>query len=241
MQCPHCGVDLKFKERGGRRCSVCRREFAFEPRGHSLRLTDKRFRLVTEKLSANGALRYTPAQLQHALSRKIIAEQKPTNIGCLIIFSIVFGLAAGVVIGSVFQPLIGVIAFMLVAGGGLFWSARQHRRPFYHSLPMQLNTFYRDVIDRWQQVYGSPPTGLIDRQMLQHLCYDTPAPDRLRAVLACPERSVLDCLCANGLPERLGLGLIPAAPPSHKRRASHFDQGGATDRCVRAGGALAAV
>ena len=69
MNCPHCVVTLKHRERSGRRCGHCGREFVFEPRDHLSRLTDVRVRHAAEWLGDGGRFRYTLGQLTAAVGR----------------------------------------------------------------------------------------------------------------------------------------------------------------------------
>lgn len=220
MKCPHCAAELLHRERGRRRCAKCKREFALEPKGHPLRLHDLRFQQVVAKLSQNGTRRYTPRQLHYAFGRKVVREQKPkgvgAGIGCFALSCIVTGIPVGVLVSGMmasmnsarFDGLILLLGLMLIAGLALVITAVYMRQPFRPNLPMTPDQFQREVLGRWQQVYGTLPPGLIDpRQPLP----PDPPPGQLRAVLACPDRDVFLCLRANGLPEHLSLGLLPTS------------------------------
>jgi hypothetical protein len=69
MNCPHCVVTLKHRERSGRRCGRCGREFVFEPRDHLSKLTDVRVRHAAEWLGDGGRFRYTLGQLAATVGR----------------------------------------------------------------------------------------------------------------------------------------------------------------------------
>jgi len=98
------------------------------------------------------------------------------------------------------------LVFAMAIGIGLMISAIRKSRPFHPRLPMNFHDFQRDVIGRWQRVYGALPPGMIDpRRPLP----PDPAPADQRAVLACPVPDILTCLRANRVPERLGIGLLP--------------------------------
>jgi len=72
VKCPHCQVDLKYRERSSGRCPHCRQPFALEPRANPLGLGDVGLRKLAERLSQQGAYRYTAAQLAHfAILRKL--------------------------------------------------------------------------------------------------------------------------------------------------------------------------
>src|SRR5688500_12579764 len=67
MTCPHCRENLRRRERVGRRCVRCGREFALDPQTAPFRLNDLHLREVARRLSHNGLLRFTTAQLYHAV------------------------------------------------------------------------------------------------------------------------------------------------------------------------------
>jgi DNA-directed RNA polymerase subunit RPC12/RpoP len=81
MICPHCNANLLYKERGGKRCSRCRKKFALEPKQNPLRLHDLRFQKLDMRLSRGGGLFYTGPQLLHQAGRKLLDGKKP-NYGC---------------------------------------------------------------------------------------------------------------------------------------------------------------
>lgn len=205
MRCPHCATSLTYRQRGNQRCSVCKREFALEPKTQPMKLSDTGLRKLAEKMSANGALFYTPAQVLHYASRKHVAAQKPKTmpVGCLLIVVLVIG---GLLTNVAPWPVVALLAAgaLLIGWWGI---RRQRQRPFYPQLPLTLGVFQQRVLERWREVYGQLPAGLIDQADL-HQRRRQPAPGDLRAVLLCPEPAILDCLQANDLPARLGLGLL---------------------------------
>jgi hypothetical protein len=68
MICPHCTASVKHRERSGHRCGHCGREFVFEPRDHSSRLTDVQVRRAAAWLG-EGRFRYTLGQLTATVGR----------------------------------------------------------------------------------------------------------------------------------------------------------------------------
>jgi hypothetical protein len=74
-------------------------------------------------------------------------------------------------------------------------------------MPMSLEQFRDKIIKRWTAIYGERPAGLIDSRTKRS---DQPSSDQLRGVLLCPKQDILACLRANGIHQKLGLGLIPA-------------------------------
>ena len=90
MTCPHCSASLTRKQRAGLTCDLCKKEFAFDPKDHTLGLHDLRFRRATERLGVNGT-KYTASQLRLTLTRK--APAKGSLLGVAIALMIVGGLA----------------------------------------------------------------------------------------------------------------------------------------------------
>lgn len=219
MKCPHCATELRYRERGRRRCSTCKREFACEPKQNPLALTDTRMQTTAGKLSANGTLFYTPDQLLYALSRQTLAKRR-TATGCLVpalVGSLFFGIIVGLTSGS---GLAGLAAVLLLIGVGVlseYFRREQHKHP---RLPMGSDSFQAKILNRWQQIYGALPPGLLSANELTGLTKSTAQPQPLRAVLACPEPDILVCLRANGLVEQLGLALLPAQAPRNDAEAA---------------------
>jgi hypothetical protein len=212
MTCPHCSKSLTYKQRTGRKCGECRREFAFEPRGHPLALHDNRFRRIVKKLSENGELRYTADQLRHAVVRKPVAMQKQSGAGCTAA-TLVAAAIAGFVVGAALAPLAGLfVAGIIAIAGGVTISVRR-LRPFVPSMPIGLEGFRSTVIDRWRSVYGEAPEGLVDQAAVDAMPPASRPTEKLDAVVVSPERDVLACLLANNVPKRLHIGLLPVAPP----------------------------
>lgn len=70
MTCPHCAARLKHRERSGKRCARCGRQFVFEPRAHWSRLTDVRVQRAAAGLGDNNRFRYTFGQLTAVVARR---------------------------------------------------------------------------------------------------------------------------------------------------------------------------
>ncbi|GIJ49301.1 hypothetical protein Val02_61870 [Virgisporangium aliadipatigenens] len=67
MRCPHCRENLRRHERYGGSCDRCGREFALDPYSAPFRLNDLHLRAVARRLSHDGLLSFTSAQLYHAV------------------------------------------------------------------------------------------------------------------------------------------------------------------------------
>lgn len=218
MICPHCQADIRRKERYGRRCSRCRQEFALEPKENPLRLHDIRFQKIIDRISQEGQLFYTPAQLLHVSSQKTVTTANAPGCGCIFTALIVGGFTLFFVMGSDF-PVLGSLPTPVQFGLGLaalllilaFAIARTYdmRRPWvYLKLPMTLKDFEAQIIDRWQRIYEPAIPGLMDEAAQQAARTRQPAVSDLKAVLVSPATDILLCLQANGLAEELGLGML---------------------------------
>ena len=66
----------------------------------------------------------------------------------------------------------------------------------------------------WERIHGMLPGRVTAQEAMALRRFQLP-PSRVRAVLASPVADVLDCLRANGLPQRLGLALINPDQPTN--------------------------
>lgn len=210
MICPHCQANLLYRERSGRKCSRCKREFALEPKQNSFRLHDIRFKKLVEKLSVENTLYYTPEQLRYQAARKVIPTlRKPNSLISLGLIVVGWAIAGYIISGFLAsQSIVRLLVGLVILVGGVWYGLG--RAPLGIMKPRQ---FWNKVIERWTQVYGKPPTRLLSPDEIKHMRTEQSMPEPLRAILVCPEREVLACLQANRLPEELGLGLLPDKPP----------------------------
>lgn len=193
MICPRCGQDIKYKERNNNQCSKCYKEFAFEPKTHPLLITDKYFLKVTEKLSDNGKLFYTPQQLQTALSRKKLAAK-----GTLIVI-IILAIISSILIAVFFYPLlIFVIPLWIIAILAQFFYFGK-----FISLPQTIDEFVDSVIYRWKSVYGDFPKKLIMEKPNRSY-----ASLNLRGILFCETDDTANFILANQLNIKFGLTVV---------------------------------
>lgn len=215
MICPHCEKSLRYRERGGRTCSVCKRAFALEPKDNTFRLHDVRMRKLIENLGNGEGLRYTPTQLWYAAAR----NHTPTQVvayGCIATFLVVLTAFLMVVISgsSGFDPdvvrpvvVVGVVFLalsLLLAARG----SRRAKRTGRVEVPMSTEVFRSAVIDRWVAVYGGPPAGLTDKGRAQYPVIPGDGGQGPRLALLCPDRTVLACLTLNGAHKTHSLALM---------------------------------
>jgi hypothetical protein len=207
--CPHCARSLQYKQRGRRRCTYCKQHFAFEPKANKLRLHDLKVRKLADRLSDNGRLRYTVAQLWYAVSRKAVAERPKPLPGCGC-FVFVAGMVAtgillsqaklrgGVVIGALIaMGVVIALAYLLLVSVRQRMQRERAIRP-----PVPLGEFRDMILRRWAEVYNQLPHDLVDEEMAT-----APAIPQPRLALVCPDRAVLACLGANGAPQTLSMML----------------------------------
>lgn len=223
MICPHCAADLKYRERTGRRCSRCRREFALEPKTDTFGLHDLRMRRVVSLLTDPvttprpegaerpliGPMRYTAEQLRFATARKTIAATKriPSGWFTAIRVLLVLGFFSGFIAMTSNSGLLPVVLVVVPVLGVLLlvghFSTLDNRR--YPGEPVTPEKF-GEVLARWQAVYGTPPPGLLPPRPV------VPAgpPGRPRCAVFCPVAPIVDFLAGTDLPRRRGVLLVPS-------------------------------
>lgn len=215
MICPHCAQNLLHRERGGRRCSKCRREFALEPKESPFGLHDVRIRKLVERLQDGRGLRYTAEQLWYAAGRVKLPDGLGVFRGVRLQVSVTI---AGLGLLPIFLgglPVAAVIAVVVVVILLVDLGLRAVR-PWFEAratiqMPTSYNTFRKEVIGRWVKVYDEPPPGVLYGNTIRPPLLETP-----RYAVLCPDRSVLACLAANNVARTWGMMLadrIDALPP----------------------------
>jgi hypothetical protein len=225
MICPHCSQNIKYKERSNFSCSKCGKIFAFEPKTDPLKLTDTRFRNAWYKISNNKTCFFTAGQLQYLLHRKL-AKRRPGLLAVAIILTViapVFAILSFIALfnraddNTLFYIWGGaIVLFIAAAVGGFFlWYNRVYQKiPLSVEIIQSLNSFKPDVLNRWERVYKTKLDKLITPEVLQQ--HQPPPPETLKGFLVCADKDVLQCLAANRIDEKLGLGLIQLAQPTAK-------------------------
>jgi len=219
MKCPHCLADLKYRDRRDGKCAKCRRPFALEPRGDVLGMSDLRLHRLAERLSDQGKCWYTAAQLGHAAVRNRIRRKPQFDLRDRML---VIGIVAIMVLVSLFVSLFiepvrifSCIAFLVMIMLGIS-TARQYlefsKPPLYGFLPV-LERFEERYVVPWERIHGILPGRVTTQEAMVLRRFQLPS-SQVRAVLASPVADVLDCLRANGLPQRLGLALINPDQPA---------------------------
>lgn len=209
MICPHCSRNLLYKQRGRRRCAYCKKHFAFEPKTNKLKLHDLKVRKLAERLSDANKLRYTVTQLWYGAVRKQLGETRTPLAGCgcflvvggLISIGALAGLGVvdsntigGVAVGVVVVVLLAFVLLTVVRG------RLQREAEVRPAVPLGE---FRDMILRgWAEVYRGLPASMIDEELAT-----APVVAHPRVALVCPDRSVLACLGANGVPQTFAMAL----------------------------------
>jgi hypothetical protein len=186
--CPHCQTSLRRRERTDHQCSTCGRRIALDPKDNALGLHDLRLRRLIDSLSDGGRLAYTVEQLWYASARDTLRIDRRN------------------------AARRRETSWSLVPRN-TWRTGFAGQETVVVDVRMPLPVFQRTVVDRWAEVYGSPPPGMVDSDRVELPA----APDQPVLALLCPDRAVLTCLAANQVPQRLRLAVgddLTALPPS---------------------------
>ncbi|MCF8606496.1 hypothetical protein L5I01_24385 [Gordonia sp. HY442] len=210
MICPHCGVDVRYRERPDYTCNQCNREFALEPKSTPFQLNDLRALRLADKLRTDEGLRFTYEQFRYAAGKRTLETHLDSpwlfafwgTAGAIFFLTLTPGLPLALVAGP---DLIGVsggtlvawlfigsaclIALSMIINGLRRPSMLRNRRI---EVDGSLDDFAATVDDRWKSVYGTTIPGLVDerRAPIEHAASP-------RYAVLCPSRSVLVCLSWN--------------------------------------------
>ncbi len=229
MQCPHCGANLKYRERSDYRCSRCHKQFALEPKQNKLKLHDLAFRRRLDQVSQYGKLYFTADQLRYQVSRKqltSLATPYPAwRYGCNLIFPAILVLMVSIFVGSQFPVQINlpVVVFVFIIGMSIAIFLLYQRVHGDIAPALSLPEFQHDVLGRWEQIYPGNLERLIRPDLLAHLP-DSPPASRMRGALVCDQRDILNFLQANRVPARLGLALLPLKEPFSTTQQAALDR-----------------
>jgi uncharacterized membrane protein len=206
MKCPHCNEDLRYKERTGRRCSKCKREFAFEPKTDRLGLHDARFRKAIAKLSADGKLYFTAGQLLHFLSRRKIKNSFSAVRGLLIFLTVAAVFVSIVLFSTPVIYLTAPAAVLFAVLTIIFW-----RKEGNLNLPISKAEFEQNILPRWSAIYGDLPPRLLSENFATR---NSDVSEKARAAaLVCANDEILACLAANRIGEKFNLIFINLSQP----------------------------
>lgn len=166
-----------------------------EPKESPARMHDLRMRRLAEKLGDGRDLQYTPTQLWYAAARRDVPSVDRN-------YSSALGAACGIIllggficVVSGFVPVlpgIGTGVLLLIVVPLLLPFAKPwFRRRTTVRMPVTSDEFRSGVLNRWAQVYGGPPSGLVAEDIL------LPPVRQPQLALLCRDRAVLACLAAN--------------------------------------------
>ncbi|PWV85927.1 hypothetical protein SAMN05421630_10235 [Prauserella marina] len=218
MICPHCQRDLKRKERSDYRCYYCRRQFALEPKEGDIVMHDVRVRKLADKLSDGGRLRYTLPQLWYAAARGRLRDPVDTAgvIGCTVVglsvfvqlpIAVISSFDWGLILSAVLIMVgVWIVTYLVLKFALVPWCKRNGKVP----MPEELEKF-RSRVRRWEVVYREPPPRMADETNLV-----VPEIAEPRVAIVVPDRAVLACLAASGVPgehEAALVGSLAHVPP----------------------------
>ncbi|GAA4672964.1 hypothetical protein [Gordonia humi] len=229
MLCPHCGVDVLYRERPDRTCGKCGRVFAFEPRTSRYRLHDTRALRLAARLRTDENYRFTYEQLHYLLGKKGLDRRidsawrsvfwgTPAVIVALTIvpgMPLTFGLGVaalrldvGLAVGWLFGTSATLIVLSLIVNGLCRPSMLRDRRI---TMEYSAAEFAEQFSTRWRSVYGHDLPGVVDERRAP-----IRQPEHPRYTVLCPDRSVLVCLASNAISQTRALALVShpdQAPP----------------------------
>ncbi len=244
MQCPHCGANLKYRERSDYRCSRCHKQFALEPKQNKLKLHDLAFRRRLDQVSQYGKLYFTADQLRYQVSRKqltSLATPYPVwRYGFCLIITFLALLLPSILIVMLFpvpknlvlkfgqtqlnpQIWLPLVVFVFIIGISIAIFLLYQRVHGDIAPALSLPEFQHDVLGRWEQIYPGNLERLIRPDLLAHLP-DSPPASRMRGALVCDQRDILNFLQANRVPARLGLALLPLKEPFSATQQAALDR-----------------
>ncbi|MFT2016839.1 hypothetical protein ACMA1D_13470 [Streptomyces sp. 796.1] len=214
MICPHCKVNIRSRERTGRKCARCHETFALDPRLHGKGMHDLRILRRAKEVTQDGRLQVTLHQFWY-LARAanpyrgwIEARHTRTVTGWLVALPLTAGLLTIAVLVP-FPPAVSYWPHLLVSAMLLRWAAHRQdddhpRIPPTASITPDEYTFRRLLTEHWAQRYEGLPPGIIDEQ--KH-AGRAPVPTEPVAALLSPGHAVSVFLTANGIVQRLAVHL----------------------------------
>lgn len=186
MKCVRCGHDSKKKERTGRTCPGCHKDFAFDPNSGDP-LSDGAFQAAIAKVSSDGEVWWGVEHLYYQVARRLHRKRRMMS------FTFLVGLFVGGVLGAITHWVLGAAVFLATAAFSL-------HAAFARTSPLSRETF-EALWQRWLNAHGSPRR-LITRKKPaalaapRHLDADIPSYSFDRAVI-CDRARTVDLLLTN--------------------------------------------
>lgn len=189
MKCARCGHDSTYPQRGGQVCPNCQKKFAFEPRTGDP-INDVAWKSALDQVSSNGTVRFTRANLHHAVARRVKRSDSSSSGWVMVAVGGIFMVVA-LAVGSFVPGLLGA--------GFLFFGALLAFAKKPEGLALDREAFDR-LLARWIETHGAPAK-LIEPKAAAQL----PAPEMAaeleqysfdRAVI-CDRPETVDLLLGN--------------------------------------------
>lgn len=145
MKCARCGHDSTYPQRGGRVCPNCKMLFAFEPREGDP-INDVAWQAALDQVSSRGTVRFTRANLHHAVARRI---KRPDSTVAAWVLAFLGGVVtlAGLIVGSLCTGLVGVCVALFALSLALA------KKPEGLSLDAER---FDALLSRWNAAHGTP-------------------------------------------------------------------------------------
>ena len=99
MKCIHCAANTNYKTRSsnGFRCQGCKREFAFEPKRQSFKITDESFRRALNAVSEESTLKFLTEQLWYEVDRRKKRFKWTDGVGIAAVLAVIVFLSAAAI------------------------------------------------------------------------------------------------------------------------------------------------
>ncbi len=199
MKCIYCSKDSKYSERQDKKCPVCHKPFAFEPKTGDP-VTDSAFKAAIDRVSGDGKIRFGTEHLYYELCRVFTRRNRvslawlvliiPAGItGLLLLSMAAFDRKTAMVVPSlIFLVPAALLLNRLIQGR---WTVAP-----YASLA---RSEFDRLWGRWTNAHGNPKSLIVRREMKKApQAVETDIGDYSfdRAVI-CDTESTVDLLLAN--------------------------------------------
>lgn len=148
MKCIKCHTDSKFSERSGGTCPQCKERFAFEPKSGDT-FTDPAFASAIDRVSAQDAVRFTPANLYYELART--GRRSNGKKIALIVLAVVVGLIG--FFASLSSASVGPLVVGLPLGGGFLFLGLVSKP---RATPALTQSAFASMLGKWKTAHGAP-------------------------------------------------------------------------------------
>ena len=153
MKCIHCAANTNYKTRSsnGFRCQGCKRDFAFEPKRQSFKITDESFRRALNAVSEESTLKFLTEQLWYEVDRRKKRFKWTDGVGIAAVLAVIVFLSAAA-IERWWATWALILAASAVLAGCWLHARLSLKRPPSISL-----FEFGQLVGRWQQIHGPVP------------------------------------------------------------------------------------